>query len=206
MIRSLYYLKAMGFSFIDTPLNTPTKSPEQAQNFKDLKKLISSCTLCSFSKTRQFSLMEKDIKKVKLLIVDTFATKSENESGILLNSKKGEKLKHYLYENLGLRDEDFYFSYLFKCFCNGKFDDFSLQSCLPFFLNELKLIKPTFLLCLGEYAFKSLGFKDFHILKGEIFAYHNFFIMPSYDLDFIEKNPSYEKNFIQDLKKIKGFL
>ncbi|EOH0315219.1 hypothetical protein ACLJ24_001562, partial [Campylobacter jejuni] len=25
-------------------------------------------------------------------------------------------------------------------------------------------------------------------------------------LDFIEKNPSYEKNFIQDLKKIKGFL
>ncbi|HIC9287155.1 TPA: hypothetical protein ACW39L_000805, partial [Campylobacter jejuni] len=23
---------------------------------------------------------------------------------------------------------------------------------------------------------------------------------------FIEKNPSYEKNFIQDLKKIKGFL
>ncbi|HFZ5033376.1 hypothetical protein ACTFDH_02270, partial [Campylobacter jejuni] len=24
--------------------------------------------------------------------------------------------------------------------------------------------------------------------------------------DFIEKNPSYEKNFIQDLKKIKGFL
>ncbi len=58
----------------------------------------------------------------------------------------------------------------------------------------------------GEYTFKSLGFKDYHILKGEVFAYKNFFIMPSYDLDFIEKNPSYEKNFIQDLKKIKGFL
>ncbi|EMV9652788.1 hypothetical protein AADV22_001764, partial [Campylobacter jejuni] len=57
-----------------------------------------------------------------------------------------------------------------------------------------------------EYTFKSLGFKDYHILKGEVFAYKNFFIMPSYDLDFIEKNPSYEKNFIQDLKKIKGFL
>ncbi|EAL0015366.1 hypothetical protein BBY97_03050, partial [Campylobacter jejuni] len=110
------------------------------------------------------------------------------------------------YQILGLCDEDFYFSYLFKCFCNGKFDDFSLQSCLPFFWNELKLIQPAFLLCLGEYTFKNLGFKDYHILKGEVFAYKNFFIMPSYDLDFIEKNPSYEKNFIQDLKKIKGFL
>lgn len=58
--------------------------------------------------------------------------------------QKGEKLKHYIYQILGLCDEDFYFSYLFKCFCNGKFDDFSLQSCLPFFWNELKLIQPAF--------------------------------------------------------------
>ncbi|EFV4209826.1 hypothetical protein HRB65_000099 [Campylobacter jejuni] len=202
MIRSLYYLKAMGFNFVDTHTN----HFEQVQNFQELKQLVSSCTLCQFSKTRKFSLMEPKIKNAKLLILDVFGQKSENESGILLNSKKGEKLKHYIYQILGLCDEDFYFSYLFKCFCNGKFDDFSLQSCLPFFWNELKLIQPAFLLCLGEYTFKSLGFKDYHILKGEVFAYKNFFIMPSYDLDFIEKNPSYVKNFIQDLKKIKGFL
>ncbi|AJP35411.1 uracil-DNA glycosylase family protein [Campylobacter jejuni] len=202
MIRSLYYLKAMGFNFVDTHIN----HFEQVQNFQELKQLVSSCTLCQFSKTRKFSLMEPKIKNAKLLILDVFGQKSENESGILLNSKKGEKLKHYIYQILGLCDEDFYFSYLFKCFCNGKFDDFSLQSCLPFFWNELKLIQPAFLLCLGEYTFKSLGFKDYHILKGEVFSYKNFFIMPSYDLDFIEKNPSYEKNFIQDLKKIKGFL
>ncbi|KQH14013.1 phage SPO1 DNA polymerase-related protein, partial [Campylobacter coli] len=34
----------------------------------------------------------------------------------------------------------------------------------------------------------------------------NFFIMASFELEFIEKNPSCEKIFIQDLKKIKGFL
>ncbi len=73
------------------------------------------------------------------------------------------------------------------------------------FLERTKTDSTCFLLCLGEYTFKSLGFKDYHILKGEVFAYKNFFIMPSYDLDFIEKNPSYEKNFIQDLKKLKDF-
>ena len=140
MIRSLYYLKAMGFNFVDTHIN----HFEQVQNFQELKQLVSSCTLCQFSKTRKFSLMEPKIKNAKLLILDVFGQKSENESGILLNSKKGEKLKHYIYQILGLCDEDFYFSYLFKCFCNGKFDDFSLQSCLPFFWNELKLIQPAF--------------------------------------------------------------
>lgn len=77
---------------------------------------------------------------------------------------------------------------------------------LTIFLERTKTDSTCFFACLGEYTFKSLGFKDYHILKGEVFAYKNFFIMPSYDLDFIEKNPSYEKNFIQDLKKIKGFL
>ncbi|MDX2322947.1 uracil-DNA glycosylase family protein [Campylobacter hepaticus] len=202
MLRSLYYLKAMGFDFI----NTYTNYRGQVHNFEELKKNIQTCTLCHFSKTRKFSLIEQKMKKVKLLIVDTHSQKSENESGILLDSKKGEKLKYYIHKNLGLSNEDFYFSYLFKCFSNGKFDDFSLQSCLPFFWNELKLIQPSFLLCLGEYAFKSLGFKDFDILRGEIFTYKNFFIMPSYELNFIEKNPSYEKIFIQDLNKIKGFL
>ncbi|MED7853017.1 hypothetical protein VWN94_10095, partial [Campylobacter coli] len=43
------------------------------------------------------------------------------------------------------------------------------------------------------------------LLRGEIFAYKNFFIMASFELEFIEKNPSCEKIFIQDLKKIKGF-
>ncbi|EAL8994090.1 hypothetical protein DYU91_09460, partial [Campylobacter jejuni] len=106
MIRSLYYLKAIGFNFVDTHTN----HFEQVQNFQELKQLVSSCTLCQFSKTRKFSLMEPKIKNAKLLILDVFGQKSENESGILLNSKKGEKLKHYIYQILGLCDEDFYFS------------------------------------------------------------------------------------------------
>ncbi|EJC2330858.1 uracil-DNA glycosylase family protein, partial [Campylobacter coli] len=176
------------------------------ENFKDLRKNIQECTLCHFSKSRCFTLMENEIKNASLMIVDTLAHKNENEKGVLLNSKKGERLKFYLKEILGLCEKEFYFSYLFKCFSNGKFDDFSLQSCLPFFWNELELVQPKMILCLGEYPFKSLGFSDFNALRGEIFAYKNFFIMASFELEFIEKNPSCEKIFIQDLKKIKGFL
>ncbi len=202
MIRTLHYLKAMGYNFTDENSTQHFK----IQNFKDLRKNIQECTLCHFSKSRHFTLMEKEIKNTSLMIVDMFAHKDENEKGILLNSKKGKRLKFYLKEILGLCEKEFYFSYLFKCFSNEKFDDFSLQSCLPFFWNELELVQPKVILCLGEYPFKSLGFADFNTLRGEIFAYKNFFIMASFELEFIEKNPSYEKNFIQDLKKIKGFL
>ncbi len=188
MIRTLHYLKAMGYDFTDENLKLHSK----IENFKDLRKNIQECTLCHFSKSRCFTLMENEIKNASLMIVDTLAHKNENEKGVLLNSKK-EKLKFYLKEILGLCEKEFYFSYLFKCFSNGKFDDFSLQSCLPFFWNELELVQPKMILCLGEYPFKSLGFSDFNALRGEIFAYKNFFIMASFELEFIEKNPSCEK-------------
>lgn len=207
MIRELHYLKAMGYDFIDENLkNENLKNDFSVKNFKDLQNSVKNCTLCHFSKTRRHVLMEKEQKSVKLLILASFAQKSENESGILLDSLRGENLKKILQEILGLKRENFYFSYLFKCFSYSKFDNFSLQSCLPFFWNELKLVKPKIVLCLGEYAFEGLGFKNFNALRGEIFAYEDFFIMPSFELEFIEKNPSYKKDFIDDLKKLKGFL
>ncbi|MBK1971163.1 uracil-DNA glycosylase family protein [Campylobacter sp. TTU-622] len=202
MIRDLHYLKAMGYSFLK---DFPYKN-EYNISFANLNNNVKQCTLCHFSKNRKNSLMEKVQKKVNLMILTSHGDKSENESGILLNSHKGSLLKEYLKLYLNLEEKDFYFSYLFKCFDYRKNDDFSLQSCLPFFYNELNLIKPKILLCLGEYAFQSLGLKDFNILRGEIFSYKNFFILPSFELDFIEKNPSYEQKFIEDLKKLKGFL
>lgn len=201
-LRSLHYLKAMGYNFSDEKINYNIK----LQDFDNLKRSIEQCNLCHFSKTRHLSLIEKQPKDVKLMIVDALASKTENESGILLDSKKGKILQNHLYNVLKLSKEEFYYSYIFKCFSNGKFDDFSLQSCLPFFWNELKLIKPKIILCLGEYVFKSLGFSNFNSLRGEIFAYNDFFIMASLELEFIEKNPSYEKIFLNDLNKIKGFL
>ncbi|HEF9617361.1 TPA: hypothetical protein SBY63_000648, partial [Campylobacter coli] len=46
MIRTLHYLKAMGYDFTDENLKLHSK----IENFKDLRKNIQECTLCHFSK------------------------------------------------------------------------------------------------------------------------------------------------------------
>ncbi|WP_279042825.1 uracil-DNA glycosylase family protein [Campylobacter helveticus] len=202
MIRSLHYLKAMGYHF--SPQNI--SKINTIDDFKTLRNKVSVCTLCNFSKTRRKILMEERLKSCKLFILDTHASKNENENGILLQSKKGEFLVNSIEKTLNLSRDEFYFSYIFKCFSANKNDDFALHSCLPFLLNEIKLIKPKILLCLGEYALKSLGFKDFKTLRGELFAYENFFILASFDGEFLERNPSFKEEFFKDLKKIKGLL
>ena len=201
MIRDLHYLKAIGCDFIDDL----THNESSKYSFKELHKNVQKCTLCHFSKARKHSLMEKKLKNIKVMILSAKAQKSENESGILLHSKQGDFLKNSCKEILQLSAEEFYFSYIFKCF-SDKFDDFSLQSCLPFFWNELYLVRPKILLCLGEKAFKSLGFNDFNALRGELFAFKDFFVLASFSLEFLEKNPSFSTAFKKDLEKIKGFL
>lgn len=201
-IRSLYYLKAIGYDFNDEFL----AFKQDSSSFEELKNNVKNCTLCYFSKKRKHSLIESDFKKAKLMVLSTHASDIENKNGKVFSSTKMQNLKNYLKENLKLGEKEIYFSYLFKCFSSGKNDDFSLQSCLPFFFDEFELIKPKILLCLGEYSLKALGFENFSTLKGEIFSYKNSFILPSFELDFLERNPSYRQDFIEDLKKIKGFL
>ncbi|EJA8518776.1 hypothetical protein MU007_001942, partial [Campylobacter upsaliensis] len=112
MIRSLHYLKAMGYDF--SPQNF--SKLDSLDDFKTLRDKIATCTLCNFSKTRKKILMEERLKPCKLFILDTHASQNENESGILLQSKKGKFLFNSLEKILNLSRDEFYFSYIFKCF------------------------------------------------------------------------------------------
>lgn len=200
-IRNLYYLKAFGYEFID-------KKPEFKATNKDFKHLsaqISNCALCTLSKRRKHCVMDA-FKPHKLMIIDSFISKSENDSGVLLSSSKGEKLKSSLKECLNLDPEGFYLSYLYKCFSESKSDENALKQCMPYVFEEFFLLRPKVLLILGSEAFEALGFGDFERFKGELFSYQNAWALGTYDMNFLLKNPSFEPEFKAHLKKIKALI
>ncbi|TQR34676.1 hypothetical protein DMB92_01575 [Campylobacter sp. MIT 99-7217] len=201
-IRGLYYLKAFGYEFIDSHLSFQNEDLD----FYQLKAQIANCSLCTLSKKRKCSVLDKMKKPCKLMIVDSFISKSENDSGVILNSNKGLNLKTMLKESLFLHEEEYYMSYVLKCFSANKNDDFALKQCLPYWFNEFYLLCPKVVLILGQNSFECLGFKDFSLLRGELFSYKNSWIMSTFDLDFIAKNPSFKQDFLADLQKIKGLL
>ena len=55
-------------------------------------------------------------------------------------------------------------------------------------------------------ALKNLGFDDFKRLRGELFTHLKAWVMPTFSVEFIIKNPSFELEFLNDLSKIKGLL
>lgn len=200
--RNLHYLKAFGFEYIEE-----IKDIERLNlSFEQLQNAVKKCTLCNFSKLRKHSLMEKEVKKAKILIFQNYADKEENESGKLFASKLKQDFLHNFQEILNLKEEEIYFSYMLKCFSNFKFDENAVKFCLPYFYNELEFINPKMIFCLGEEAFLSLGFENFKVHIGQWIRFNQYFIMPYYDLNYLSKNPSLYANFIEDIKKIKGCL
>lgn len=201
-IRNLYYLKSFGVEFVSKEL----KFQSIQSDFANLKATVSSCELCVLSKKREKPLIESEFKTAKVMIVDSFASKDESKSGILLACQRGEILLNAIKSTLGLEKSEIYMSYVYKCFCGGKNDALARQRCLPYLWREFELVKPRVLLVLGEDSFENLGFDDFKRLRGELFTHKNAWIMPSFSLEFVFKNPSFEKEFIDDLNKIKGLL
>ncbi|OCX42358.1 hypothetical protein A7X81_03990 [Campylobacter ornithocola] len=200
--RSLYYLKAFGFEYF----NDQRQIKHCNLSFKELNERIRACNLCYFSKLRKHSLMEKEAKNAKILIYQAFIDKEENESGEFFASKNKQEFLRLCKELLNLKEDEIYFSYMFKCFSNFKVDDQALKLCLPYFYNELEFVKAKIILCLGQEAFVSLGFENFQKYKGQYMRYNNALLLPSYDLEFLNKNPSFYVDFIEDIKKIKGYL
>ncbi|NDJ26411.1 hypothetical protein GW575_00365 [Campylobacter sp. MIT 19-121] len=201
-LRSLHYLKAFGYEFIDKELDFMP----QSKDYEELRLKVQNCQLCPLSKRRRFCIMQNTFKHYGLMVVGDFLSTSENDSKTLLNSAEGIKLKLLLKENLGLEREDFYMSYIYKCYSQNKDDDFALKQCLPYLFDELFFINPKIILCLGKQSFYHLGFEDFTRLRGEILHFKQSLIMPSFDIKFILKNPSFEQEFIKDLTKLKAFL
>ncbi|MCW1360204.1 uracil-DNA glycosylase family protein [Campylobacter sp. CCS1377] len=200
-IKDLYYLRAFGYEFIEQDIYNQTLTNDQ----KTLYHQVLQCKLCHLSKQKKHAMIEKHIQHKALMIVSDFADKNENESGELLDSKWGEKLKYLLKKYLNLDRKDFYMSYIFKCF-NAYKDTSSLQTCIPYWFNEFALVAPKIVLCLGKDTFCHFGFENFTKLRGEIFAFNNSLFMPNFDMDYLVKNPSSEAVFIQDLHKLKGIL
>lgn len=181
-----------------------SKFKTMQQKFINLRADIEKCELCTLSKKRKNSLIEKEFKPCKMMIISNFADKSEDESGIILNSTRGDLLKSMINEALG--EINFYQSYIYKCFNAHKNDASALFQCLPYFWAEFELISPRVLLILGQDCFENLGFKDFQRVRGAVFSHFESKIIATYSIEFIEKNPSHKADFMGDLSKIKAFL
>nr|WP_315046567.1 uracil-DNA glycosylase family protein [uncultured Campylobacter sp.] len=213
-LRRLLYYKAFGYRYVGAEILSGG-----ARFFKALDALKSAtaeCNLCELAKTRTGSAEQnfknfKTIKNfktpasIKLMIVALAPSSSEGFSGGL-EAEVAAALDQIC------APEEIYFSFLIRCAVpqNRRISSEMILKCAPYLTDEIKILKPKVVLCLGEICSKIVlrngDLAGMDALHGSVFNEGGISFVPSFDPAFIAQNPSKAELFKEDLQKIKGLL
>ncbi len=158
---------------------------------EDIDVKIHNCNLCGtmvekFPNNRTVSIgKKKDI----VILGEAPANNGWRKSGIAwydINHKllpSGVVLEKLLHE-INLKIEDTYFLEAIKCYPKDrKYLNKCRENCQKFLLEQLHIINPKVVLCLGDSATKSIldiKYKKFSDVVGKIFVIDNIKIIPIY--------------------------
>ena len=213
-LRRLLYYKAFGYRYVGAEILSGG-----ARFFKaldTLKSATSECNLCELAKTRAGSGEQnfknfKTIKNfktpasIKLMIVALAPGSSEGVSGGL-EAEVAAALDQIC------APEEIYFSFLIRCAVpqNRRVNSEMILKCAPYLTDEIKILKPKVVLCLGELCCKIVlrngDLAGMDTLHGSVFNEGGISFVPSFDPAFIAQNPSKAELFKEDLQKIKELL
>ncbi|MFR8441056.1 MAG: uracil-DNA glycosylase family protein [Campylobacter sp.] len=213
-LRRLLYYKAFGYRYVGAEILSGG-----ARFFKALDALKSAtaeCNLCELAKTRTSSSEQnfknfKTIKNsktpasVKLMIVALAPSSSDGFSGGL-EAEVAAALDQIC------APEEIHFSFLIRCAVpqNRRVSSEMILKCAPYLTDEIKILKPKVVLCLGEICCKIVlrngDLAGMDVLHGSVFNEGGIGFVPSFDPVFIAQNPSKAELFKEDLQKIKELL
>ena len=213
-LRRLLYYKAFGYRYVGAEILSGGERFFKALDA--LKSATAECNLCELAKTRtkdgeqnfkNFKTIKnfKTPANVKLMIV-ALAPGADWGFGGVLEAEVAAALDQIC------APEEIYFSFLIRCAVpqNRRISSEIILKCAPYLTDEIKILKPKVVLCLGELCCKIVlrngDLAGMDVLHGSVFNEGGISFVPSFDPAFIAQNPSKAELFKEDLQKIKELL
>ncbi len=208
-LKYLYKLKESGIEFFEgfESKEDNIKMPNQLQ---ELEKICKNCTLCDLSKTRTNVVFGEGNPNANLMFIGEGPGEMEDKTGRPFVGRAGKLLTKIINNVLGIDRKEVYIANIVKCRPpNNRVPTIEeAQTCKPFLLKQIDIIKPEVLVCLGKTAFMYLMDSDMPISKvrGQIFEYKGKKVIPTYHPSFLLRNPSAKKEAYKDFLLIKSML
>jgi len=208
-LKHLYNLKSIneeyfeGFSSFSESYNMP-------DSFKELKNMVLNCHLCNLSKTRTNVVFGEGNPNADLMFIGEAPGREEDLQGKPFVGRSGEVLTKMIENVLNLKREEVYIANIIKCRPPQNRDPEieEVESCKPYLLKQIEIIKPKIIVTLGRIAFKYLLNNETPITKarGNLYEFNGIKVIPTFHPSYLLRNPSKKKEAFIDLKFIKEFL
>lgn len=168
-----------------------------------------NCQACELGKTRTNCVFGTGNREADILFVGEAPGEQEDLSGTPFVGRAGQLLNKYLYA-VDINREDVYIANILKCRPPKNRDPLPAEedACIGYLREQVRLIKPKIIVCLGRIAAMRLIKPDFKISKehGVWFEKGNFVMTAVYHPAALLRDPRRKEEMLADMQEIKRKL
>lgn len=178
-------------------------------DWTQLEAACGECRGCELYKTRKNLVFGTGNRSADLMFVGEAPGEREDETGIPFVGAAGQLLDKYL-TAVGLERENVYIANILKCRPPRNRDPLPEEgdACIGFLREQVKLIRPKIIVCLGRISAMRLIKPDFKITRehGIIVQKGAFAMTAVYHPAALLRDPGKKEDMFRDMKKIKAYL
>lgn len=178
-------------------------------SWEELLKECKKCTRCALGGSRTNVVIGRGNEQAPVMFVGEGPGEQEDLQGYPFVGPAG-KLLDLLLEALMFDKDDYYIANIVKCRPPGNRVplDEEADKCLPFLRNQVYLIRPKIIVCLGATAMKYIVDKNSKItqIRGQWIERKGYWIMPTFHPAALLRDESKKVLMWEDIKKVKQRL
>lgn len=176
-------------------------------NWEELKKQVKSCRSCSLHRRAKQPVLGEGNPEALLMLVGEAPGAREDELGRPFVGAAGELLNRIL-QAAGFKREEVYITNVVKCRPPGNRlpTPDEVQACRPYLENQIKLVNPKIIVCLGALATQALIAPGARItrLRGQWIQKDGIYYLPTFHPAALLRDESKKRPVWEDFKRIRA--
>ena len=176
---------------------------------ENIRAYIGDCQRCKLCQGRNKIVFGDGNPRADLVFVGEGPGRDEDMQGLPFVGRAG-KLLTQMIEAMGLARQDVYIANVVKCRPpeNRLPEKDEIETCSPFLMRQLDVIRPKVIVCLGNCASQTLigTNKSISHFRGQWFDFRGARLIATYHPAYLLRNPAAKGEVWNDLKKVIAFL
>ena len=174
--------------------------------WEQLKSQCENCDKCELCKTRTNCVFGVGNQNADILFIGEAPGQQEDLSGTPFVGRAGQLLDKYLYA-IDIKREDVYIANILKCRPPQNRDPLPSEeeACIGYLREQVRLINPKVIVCLGRIAAMKLIKPDFKITQehGMWFKKGDYLLTAVYHPAALLRDPRKKEDMLRDMQTIK---
>lgn len=178
-------------------------------DWEGLERECEACRRCELGASRTNVVIGRGNRKAPVMLIGEGPGKQEDLQGLPFVGQAG-KLLDLLLTALMFSEDDFYIANIVKCRPPGNRvpNDEEAYTCLPFLRNQVALVKPDIIVCLGATAAKYVIDRNIRISadRGKWRQSKGYWLMPTFHPAALLRDASKKALMFEDFKLVQEKL